>query len=157
MKTGFSLVCSLLVSQIILPATAQESQYYSAGMVKTRLEGKHGIGGLYQCFSSKPLIVKRPENPTWYKDLAHAIEKNCPAPLIPGAKYILTFKDGKIGKLTPIATSGSAELDAIGAEAIRKSMPFKGIPVNLKSHLYRLSILIMGKEVTIQRFPRDES
>lgn len=153
MKTGFYIVCGLIVSQTILPVLADESQYYSSGLIRTKFEGKHGTSGLWQCFPDKPVLVKMPKNLPWYKDLASEIEKNCPAPITPGASYILTFKDGKIGELTSIATSGSTELDAMGADAIRKSMPFSGMPVDKKPHLYRVLVQIRGKKIIVKHFP----
>ena len=72
-----------------------------------------------------------------------------------GARYLLTFKDGKVGKLTTIATSGSAELDAIGEQAIRKSVPYKKLPISNESYRHGISIRILGKDVTVERFPLD--
>lgn len=155
MNTGSYLMCGLLISQIVLPVGAEQSKTYNTGLVRTRLEGKRGPAELWECHFSDSVKVKRVENPAWYKDFAHEIEKNCSSSLQNGAKYLLTFKDGKVGKLTTIATSGSAELDAIGEQAIRKSVPYKKLPISNESYRHGISIRILGKDVTVERFPLD--
>ncbi len=153
MKTGSYLMCGLLISQLVLPVAAEESEYYSTGLVRTKLDGKRGSGELWECHFSDSVKVKRPENPAWYKDFAHEIEKNCTSSLAKGARYILTFKDGKVDKLTPIATSGSTELDAMGAQAIRKSMPYKYLPISNETYRYGVAIKILDRDVTVERWP----
>lgn len=153
MKTGFYLLCTLLISQIVSPVAAEESEYYTTGLVRTKLDGKKGSGELWECHFSDSVKVKRPANPAWYKDFAHEIEKNCSSSLTYGARYILTFKDTNVGKLTTIATSGSAELDAMGAQAIRKSMPYKYLPISNENYRYGVAIKILDRDVTVERWP----
>lgn len=100
MNTGSYLMCGLLISQIVLPVGAEQSKTYNTGLVRRRLEGKRGPAELWECHFSDSVKVKRVENPAWYKDFAHEIEKNCSSSLQNGAKYLLTFKDGKVGKPT---------------------------------------------------------
>ncbi len=153
MKPVSCLMCGLLISQIVLPVAAEESKTYNTGLVRTRLEGKRGPAELWECHFSDSVKVKRLENPAWYKDFANEIEKNCSSSLTKGARYILTFKDGKVDKLTPIATSGSAELDAMGAKAIRNSVPYKNLPISNETYRNGVAIKILDRDVTVERWP----